>query len=53
MLVKPLSRFGQRGYAVGYVFPDTNHRDNKKNKGSKAEQPATDGTSGEPVNPAE
>ena len=38
MLVKPLSRFGKRGYLVWLALPDTNHRDNQKRKGCYFEQ---------------
>ena len=38
MLVKPLSRFGKRGYLMGLALPDTNHRDNQKHKGCYFEE---------------
>jgi hypothetical protein len=37
MLVKPLSRFDQWGYLMWLALPNTNHRDNQKNKRSQAE----------------
>ena len=37
MVVKPFCRFGKRGYMMRLTLPDTNHRDNQKNKGSNAE----------------
>ena len=42
MIVKPLSRFGKRGYLMWLALPDANHRDNQKNKGSYAEQRAAE-----------
>ena len=38
MFVKPLSRFGKRGYLMGLALPDANHRDNQKRKGCYFEQ---------------
>jgi len=53
MLVKPLSRFSERGYLMRLALPDSNHRDNEENKGCKAKQLAPDGATGEPIDPTE
>ena len=53
VLVKPLSRFGERGYLMRLTLPDTNHRDNQENKSRKFEQRPTKRAAGERADHAE
>ena len=53
MVVKPFRRFSKRGYVMGLALPDTNHRDNEKNKGRDAEQRAAESAAGDCADGAE
>ena len=53
MLVKPLSRFGERGYLMRLALPDTNHRDNQKYKGGYFEQRPAERTASQRADDAE